>query len=38
MMSVTATPTRTGPWPGMPVTDMMPDMPCAIWSIEGRAA
>ena len=27
---------RTGPWPGMPVTDMMPLMPCAIWSIEGR--
>ena len=38
MMSVTATPTRTGPWPGMPVTDMMPLMPWAIWSIEGRSA
>ena len=36
IMSVTATPTRTGPWPGMPVTDMMPLMPCAIWSIDGR--
>ena len=25
-------PTRTGPCPGSPVTDMSPPVPCAIWS------
>ncbi len=31
-------PTRSGPWPGKPVTDMSPPMPCAIWSKPGRVA
>ena len=31
-------PTRTGPWPGRPVIDMSPPMPCAIWSKPGRLA
>ena len=30
--SATGMPTRTGPCPGRPVTDMSPPMPCAIWS------
>ena len=30
-------PTRTGPWPGMPVIDMRPPMPWAIWSTPGRS-
>ena len=30
-------PTRTGPWPGMPVIDISPPMPCAIWSKPGRS-
>ncbi len=34
--SATGMPARTGPWPGSPVTDMMPPMPCAIWSKPGR--
>ena len=28
--SAIAVPTRIGPRPGSPVTDMSPDMPCAI--------
>ncbi len=35
--SATAAPTRTGPWPGRPVMDMRPLMPCAIWSKPGRS-
>ena len=35
--STTAAPTRTGPWPGKPVTDMSPLMPWAIWSKPGRS-
>ena len=35
--SATAAPTRIGPSPGAPVTDMMPLMPCAIWSKPGRS-
>ena len=31
-------PTRTGPCPGRPVTDIRPPMPCAIWSKPGRPA
>ena len=34
--SATAAPTRIGPLPGAPVTDMMPERPCAIWSKPGR--
>ncbi len=30
-------PTRTGPCPGMPVMDIRPPMPCAIWSTPGRS-
>jgi hypothetical protein len=30
-------PTRTGPWPGRPVMDISPPMPCAIWSKPGRS-
>ena len=37
-LSATAIPTRSGPWPGIPVTDMSPPMPCAIWSKPGRVA
>jgi len=29
-------PTRTGPWPGRPVIDISPPVPCAIWSTRGR--
>ena len=29
-------PTRIGPWPGTPVTDMSPPMPCTIWSTPAR--
>ena len=29
-------PTRTGPWPGTPVIDISPPMPCAIWSTPAR--
>ncbi|CFO07244.1 Uncharacterised protein [Bordetella pertussis] len=36
--SATASPARTGPWPGSPVTDIRPPMPCAIWSKPGRPA
>ena len=34
----TGMPTRTGPWPGSPVIDISPPMPCAIWSKPGRLA
>ena len=34
--SATGMPTRTGPWPGNPVIDISPPMPCAIWSKPGR--
>ena len=36
--SAIAAPVRTGPWPGRPVTDIRPLMPCAIWSKPGRLA
>ena len=35
--SATGMPTRTGPWPGSPVIDISPPMPCAIWSNPGRS-
>jgi len=30
-------PTRTGPWPGIPVMLINPPMPWAIWSTPGRS-
>ena len=35
--SHTAPPTRVGPFSSKPVTDMMPVMPCAIWSKPPRS-
>ena len=36
--SATGMPTRTGPCPGIPVIDINPPMPWAIWSKPGRSA
>src|ERR1700730_2199930 len=36
LKSAIGMPTRTGPWPGRPVIDISPPMPCAIWSTPAR--
>jgi hypothetical protein len=37
-VSLIAIPVRHGPVPGGPVTDMIPLIPCAIWSTPARSA